>query len=417
VRYESTAAPEPKVQLGQLSEEVFNREAKYGATNYQPLPVALSRGEGVFVWDVEGNRYYDFLSAYGAVNQGHCHPRIVKALIEQSTKLTLSSRAFYNNMLGEYEEFVTDLFGYDRLLPMNTGAEACETAVKLARKWGYKVKGIPEGQCKHVFVTENFWGRTLTAVSSSTDPECYKEYGPYMPGLKIIPYNDLQALDEATKDPTVASFMVEPIQGEAGVVVPDDGYLQGVRDICTKNNVLFIADEVQSGLARTGRRLCVDHEEVRPDVVILGKALSGGLYPVSAVLADDEIMLTILPGQHGSTYGGNPLGCYVAIEALKVMEEENLAANAERLGHILRGELRKLPQDVISIVRGKGMMNAIVINPKVNAWDVCLRLRDNGLLAKPTHGDKIRFTPPLVMTEEQVLDSCDIIKKTVMSFH
>jgi ornithine--oxo-acid transaminase len=408
--------PKTKFQQTAASQAVFDKEIKYGAHNYGPLPVALCRGQGVFVWDVDDNRYYDFLSAYSAVNQGHCHPRIINALKEQSTVLTLASRAFYTNVLGEFEEYITDLFGYDKVLPMNTGVEGGETANKLARKWGYNVKGIRENRAKHVFAAGNFWGRTLAAISSSTDADSYAGFGPYMPGFIVIPYNDLKALDEATQDPDVCSFMVEPIQGEAGVVVPDTGYIKACEEICHKNNVLFIADEVQTGLARTGRRLCVDHEFARPDIVVLGKALSGGAYPVSAVLADDEVMLQIKPGEHGSTYGGNPLGCKVAIEALKVLEEEKLAENAERLGEILRHELSQLPKDVVSIVRGKGLLNAIVINPEINAWDVCLRLRDNGLLAKPTHGDKIRFAPPLVITEEQLRECIDIIKSTMQSF-
>jgi len=415
IRFKSIS-PAPVSKLGRRSQDVFDREDKYGAHNYHPLPVALSKGKGVFVWDVEGNRYYDFLSAYSAVNQGHCHPRIVEALRKQSEVMTLASRAFYTDVLGEYEQYVTELFGYNKVLPMNTGVEGGETANKIARKWGYNVKGIPNNKAKHIFASENFWGRTMSAISSSTDPTCYEGFGPYMPGFEVIPYNDLAALDAATQDPNVCAFMVEPIQGEAGVVVPDPDYLQGVRDICTKNNVLFIADEVQTGLARTGRRLCVDHDNVRPDIVILGKALSGGIYPVSAVLADDNIMLQIKPGQHGSTYGGNPLGCKVAMEALKVLEEEKLAENAERLGQLLRSELNKMPKEIIKIVRGKGLLNAIVINEKFDAWEVCLRLRDNGLLAKPTHGDKIRFAPPLTITEEQMMECLDIIKKTIMSF-
>lgn len=402
--------------LGKQSNEVFERENRYGAHNYHPLPVALRRAEGVFVWDVEGRRYYDFLSAYSAVNQGHCHPRIINALVEQTQTLTLTSRAFYNNVLGPYEEYITGLFGYDKVLPMNTGVESGETAMKLARKWGYNVKGVPHNGAKHVFADGNFWGRTLAAISSSTDPSSFDGFGPFMPGFIVIPYNDLQALDEATKDPNVCSFMVEPIQGEAGVVVPDDGYLRGVREICSKNNVLFIADEVQTGLCRTGRRLCVDHEGVRPDMVMLGKALGGGLYPVSAVLADDDVMLQIKPGEHGSTFGGNPLACRIAIESLKVLEEEKLAENAERLGKIFREELRKLPKDLVSIVRGRGLLNAIVISSKFDAWGVCLRLRDNGLLAKPTHGDKIRLAPPLVLTEAQLYECIDIIKQTIMTF-
>lgn len=410
------ASTQAKVSIGNQSEKIFKKENKYGAHNYHPLPVALARGEGVFVWDVEGNRYYDFLSAYSAVNQGHCHPRILKALKDQADVLTLTSRAFYNNVLGEFEEFITDLFDYDKVLPMNTGVEGGETANKLARKWGYNVKNIPKNEARHIFAGGNFWGRTMAAISSSTDPDSFAGFGPYMPGYEIVPYNDLAALEEATKDPRVCSFMVEPIQGEAGVVVPDEGYLKGVQEICKKNKVLFIADEVQTGLARTGRRLCVDHENVKPDIVILGKALSGGVYPVSAVLADDEVMLQIKAGEHGSTYGGNPLGAKVAIEALKVLEEEKMAENAERLGHVLRSELSKLPKEVVSIVRGKGLLNAIVINPKIDAWEVCVRLRDYGVLAKPTHGDKIRFAPPLTITEDQIKECCDIISKTVMSF-
>lgn len=399
----------------QEAEAVFAREDKYGAHNYHPLPVALCKGKGVFVWDVDGNRYYDFLSAYSAVNQGHCHPRIVRALQEQAGSLTLTSRAFYSTILGQYEEFVTKLFGYEKVLPMNTGVEGGESALKLARKWAYNVKGIPKYQAKHVFAEGNFWGRTLAAISSSTDPSSFDGFGPFMPGFINVPYNDLEALDKATQDPLVCSFMVEPIQGEAGVVVPDHGYLKGVREICTKNNVLFIADEVQTGLGRTGRRLCVDHESVRPDIVTLGKALAGGLYPVSAVLADDHIMLQIKPGEHGSTFGGNPLGCSVAIEALKVLEEEKLAENADRLGEMFRAGLSKLTGDVIKVVRGKGLLNAIVIDEKFDAWDVCLRLRDNGLLAKPTHGDRIRLAPPLVITEDQTQECIDIIAKTINS--
>lgn len=399
-----------------MSQAIVENEERHGAHNYHPIPVALSRGKGVFVWDADGKRYYDFLSAYSAVNQGHCHPRILAALQEQAAILTLTSRAFYNNWLGVYSKFITQLFNYDRVLPMNTGVEGGETACKLARKWAYNVKGIPKNEAKHVFAEGNFWGRTLAAVSSSTDPSCYEGFGPYMPGFLIVPYNDLQSLDEITKDPKVCSFMVEPIQGESGVVVPDEGYLCKVREICTKNNVLFIADEVQTGLGRTGRRLCVDHENVRPDIVILGKALAGGMYPVSAVLADDEIMLQIKPGEHGSTFGGNPLGCRVAIEALKVIEEEKLAENAEKLGNVFREKLRKLPREVVTTVRGKGLLNAIVIDKKYDAWKLCLRFRDHGLLAKPTHDDKIRFAPPLIITEEQLHEALDIISKAINTF-
>jgi ornithine--oxo-acid transaminase len=410
-----SSKPQPIIELDEKSMKVIHKENKYGAHNYHPLPVALARGQGVFVWDVAGNRYYDFLSAYSAVNQGHCHPRIIRALQEQSNSLTLTSRAFYSNVLGEYEEFITKLFGYDKVLPMNTGVEAGETAIKLARKWGYNVKGVSKNKAKHIFAEGNFWGRTLAACSSSTDPSCYEGFGPFIPGLEIVPYNDLEAVDRATQDPNVCSFMVEPIQGEAGVFVPDEGYLRGVREICNKNNVLFIADEVQTGIARTGRMLCVDHEGVRPDIVMIAKALGGGVFPVSAVLADDNIMLQIKPGEHGSTFGGNPLACRVAIESLKVVIEEKLAENAERLGHILRARLSELPKDIVELVRGKGLLNAIVINEKYDAWEMCLRLRDHGLLAKPTHGDKIRFAPPLIMTEEQLEECIDIITKVVLS--
>lgn len=384
------------------SKEVFAREEKYGAHNYHPLPVALNRGEGVYVWDVEGVRYFDFLSAYSAVNQGHGHPKIVNALVEQSKRLALTSRAFYSDVLGEYEEFITNFFKYDKVLPMNTGVEGGETACKLARKWGYVKKGIPKNQAKIVFAKNNFWGRTMSAISASTDPSSYDGFGPFMPGFEIIDYNDPKALENALKDPNVCAFMVEPIQGEAGVVVPDPGYLKKVRELCTKYNVLFIADEVQTGLARTGQMLAVDHENVRPDVLILGKALSGGIYPVSAVLCDDEVMLCIKPGEHGSTYGGNPLGCKVAMAALQVLVDEKLAQNAEKMGNILRSELCKLPKDIVSVVRGKGLLNAIVINPKFDAWDVCVKLKENGLLAKPTHGDIIRFAPPLVINKGQI---------------
>ncbi|XP_055322885.1 ornithine aminotransferase, mitochondrial isoform X2 [Sitodiplosis mosellana] len=401
---------------GLTSEYVFEREKKYGAHNYHPLPVALCKAKGVYIWDVEGKRYYDFLSAYSAVNQGHCHPKILKALTEQAQTLTLTSRAFYSDVLGEYEEFVTKYFGYDKVLPMNTGVEGGETACKLARRWGYDVKKIPQNQAKIVFAEGNFWGRTLSAVSSSSDPTCFERFGPFMPGFELVPYNDVKALEEKLKDPNVCAFMVEPIQGEAGVFVPDDGYLKEVRRLCTKYNCLFIADEVQTGLSRTGKLLAVDHENVRPDILILGKALSGGVYPVSAVLANDDIMLTIKPGEHGSTYGGNPLGCKVAIAALEVLRDENLAENAERLGEKLRSELRKLPKDMVPIVRGKGLLNAIVIDERLDAWEVCLKLKENGLLAKPTHGDIIRLAPPLVLTEEQLDECVDIITKTIFSF-
>lgn len=398
------------------SEYVIERENKYGAHNYHPIPVALTKAQGVYMWDVEGKRYYDFLSAYSAVNQGHCHPKIVKSLTEQAKNLTLTSRAFYSDVLGEYEEYVTKYFGYDKVLPMNTGVEGGETACKLARRWGYDVKKIPENQAKIVFAEGNFWGRTLSAVSSSSDPTCFERFGPFMPGFELVPYNNLVALEEKLKDPHVAAFMVEPIQGEAGVVVPDDGYLKEVRRLCSKYNCLFIADEIQTGLSRTGRLLAVDHENVRPDILILGKALSGGVYPVSAVLANDDIMLTIKPGEHGSTYGGNPLGCRVAIAALEVLRDENLSENADRMGEKLRAELRKLPKHMVTTVRGKGLLNAIVIDKRLDAWEVCLKLKENGLLAKPTHGDIIRLAPPLVLTEQQLDECIDIINKTILSF-
>lgn len=398
------------------SQEVFDRETKYGAHNYHPVPVALCRGEGVHVWDVEGRRYYDFLSAYSAVNQGHCHPRIYKAMMDQAKVLTLTSRAFYSDVLGEFEEYITKLLGYDKWMPMNTGVEGGETACKLARKWGYTCKGIPQYQGKIVFAQNNFWGRTMSAVSSSTDPTSYSGFGPFMPGFEVIPYDDLIGLQQALADPHVCAFMVEPIQGEAGVVVPKDGYLKGVRELCTKHNVLWIADEVQTGLGRTGKRMAVDHENVKPDIMILGKALSGGFYPVSGVLANDSVMLTIKPGEHGSTYGGNPLGCRVALEAMRVLEEEKLADNAEKLGHILRAELRKLPKDIVTTVRGKGLLNAIVVNASIDAMDVCLKLKDAGLLAKPTHGDIIRLAPPLIITEAQIRECADIITRTIMGY-
>ncbi|XP_054271969.1 ornithine aminotransferase, mitochondrial [Macrosteles quadrilineatus] len=397
------------------SEQIFTREDKYGAHNYHPLPVALSRGQGIYVWDVEGKKYFDFLSAYSAVNQGHCHPRIIATLKDQAEVLTLTSRAFYSDVLGEYEEYVTKLFGYDKVLPMNTGVEGGETACKLARKWGYKKKKIPDHKARILFAEGNFWGRTLSAVSSSTDPTCYEGFGPFMPGFSIIPYNDLAALERELKDSNVAAFMVEPIQGEAGVNVPSDGYLRGVRELCSRYNVLWIADEVQTGLCRTGRMLCVDHENVKPDILILGKALSGGVYPVSAVLANDDVMLCIQPGEHGSTYGGNPLGCKVAITALQVLQDESLADNSERLGQLLRTELATLPTDRVSVVRGKGLLNAIVIDKKYDAWDVCVRLKENGLLAKPTHGDIIRFAPPLVIKDKEMQQCLQIIKDTILS--
>ena len=386
-------------------------EDKFGAHNYHPIPVVLEKGEGVFLYDVDGKRYYDFLSGYSAVNQGHCHPAIVQTLQEQAAKLTLTSRAFHNDLLGKYEEYITKYFGYDKVLPMNTGVEGGETAIKLARRWGYNVKGIAENQARIIFAEGNFWGRTLAAISSSTDPSSFKGFGPYMPGFGLVPYNNLTALENELKDANVAAFMVEPIQGEAGVVLPDDGYLKGVRDLCTKYNVLFIADEIQTGLARTGKMLACDHENVRPDILILGKALSGGTLPISAVLADDIVMMQIKPGEHGSTYGGNPLACAVAMKSLEVLKSEKMAENAEVMGQLLRSELEKLNSPLIKLVRGRGLLNAIVIDhkdPEVS-WELCLHLRDLGLLAKPTHGDKIRFAPPLVITEAQIKEAVGII--------
>lgn len=402
------------------SAEAMQMEDKYGAHNYHPIPVVLDRGEGVHVWDLEGKRYYDFLSAYSAVNQGHCHPRIVKSMIDQASKLTLTSRAFYNSALGVYEKFVTEFFGYDKVLPMNTGVEAGETAVKLTRRWGYKVKGIADNQAKIVFVEGNFWGRTLAAISSSTDPSSFAGFGPYMPGYITVPYNDLQALEAAFQaDPNIAGFMFEPIQGEAGVVVPHEGYLQGVRALCDKYKVLMIADEVQTGLARTGKMLACDHENVKPDILVLGKALSGGTMPVSAVLASDEIMLTIKPGEHGSTYGGNPLACVVAIEALSVLKDEQLVENSERMGRIFRDAMNELKNEtsLITLVRGKGLLNAVVINDTEEsdtAWNLCVKMAEAGLLAKPTHGNIIRFAPPLVITEEQMHECIAIIRQVML---
>ncbi len=398
--------------------DYIEREEKYGAHNYHPLPVVLDRGEGPFVWDVEGKRYYDFLSAYSAVNQGHCHPKITAALVEQAGKLTLTSRAFFNSVLGEYEEFITKYFGYDKVLPMNTGAEGDETALKLCRKWAYLKKGVRENQAKIIVCEGNFHGRTITIVSMSTDPDARKDYGPFTPGFITIPYNDLPALEKALADPDVAGFLVEPIQGEAGVFVPDDGYIKKAYDLCKKNNVLFIADEVQTGIARTGKLLACDHEGVRPDILILGKALSGGAMPISAVLADDEIMLTIKPGEHGSTFGGNPLAGKVAIAALEVVSDEKLAENAERLGKIFRDEMRAVKSEMIELVRGKGLLNAIVIRPKngKEAWDVCLAMKELGVLAKPTHGHIIRFAPPLVITEEQLRDAISLITRAIRQF-
>ncbi len=396
------------------AKDYMDREARYGAHNYHPIPVVLERGEGIFVWDVEGKKYFDFLSAYSAVNQGHCHPKIVNALVDQAQKLALTSRAFYNNVLGEWEEYMTKLFGYDKMLPMNSGAEADETALKLIRKWAYKVKGIPKAEAKIIVCNGNFHGRTITIISMSSDPDAYNDYGPYTPGFVNIPYNDLKALEKALEDPNVAGFLVEPIQAEAGVYVPEDNFLKKAFKLCKKHNVLFAADEVQTGLARTGRMLACDHEDVRPDILILGKAISGGMLPVSCVLADDEIMLCIKPGEHGSTYGGNPVAAKVAIAALDVIREENLAENAERMGKIFRKRLKAIDSELIEIVRGKGLLNAVVIKSVngISAWDVCIALKNNGLLAKPTHEHIIRFTPPLVINEEQLNEALDIIEKT-----
>ncbi len=400
------------------SKEAVALEDKYGAHNYHPLEVVLERGEGHLVWDAEGKEYFDFLSAYSAVNQGHCNPRIVKALTDQAQKLTLTSRAFYNNVLGQYEKYITEFFGYDKVLPMNTGAEADETALKLIRKWGYKVKGIPKNEAKIIVAAENFHGRTITIVSMSTDPEARNDFGPFTPGFVTVPYNNLEALEKELKDPNVAGFLVEPIQGEAGVFVPDEGYLTKAYNLCKAANVLFVADEVQTGIARTGKMLAVDHEGVRPDVLILGKALSGGVIPVSAVLADDDIMLTIKPGEHGSTFGGFPLAGAVAMEALQVVVDENLAEKAEHLGKIFRAEIEKIDSPMIELVRGKGLLNAVVIKPTngKTAMDVCIAMKDNGLLAKPTHDHIIRFAPPLVIPEAELMKAIEIIKTTIKSF-
>ena len=399
-------------------QEYMDREAKYGAHNYHPLPVVLEKGEGIYVWDVNGKRYFDFLSAYSAVNQGHCHPKIVEAMTEQAKKLALTSRAFYNNVLGEWEEYITKYFGYDKVLPMNSGAEADETALKLCRRWGYDVKGIPADQAKIIVCDNNFHGRTITIVTLSNDPSSYAGFGPFTPGFVRIPYDDIPALEEALKDPNVAGFLLEPIQGEAGVYVPHEGYLKKAYDLCKAHNVLFMADEGQTGIGRTGKMLACDHEGVRPDILILGKAISGGLMPVSCVLADDEIMLTIKPGEHGSTYGGNPIAAKVSMAALQVIKDEKLEENAERLGKIFRERMEAIKSDMVEIVRGKGLLNAVVITPKngKTAWDVCLKLRDNGLLAKPTHEHIIRFAPPLVINEEQLIEAIGIIEKTLKEF-
>ena len=403
------------------SKRAIDLENKYGAHNYHPLPVVLSKGEGIYVWDVEGKKYFDYLSAYSAVNQGHCHPKIISCLSDQAKKLTLTSRAFYNDTLGEYEKFITEYFKYDKVLPMNTGVEGGETANKIARKWGYEVKGIEENKAKIIFVNGNFWGRTLAAISTSDDPLSYKGFGPYMPGYETIPYNDLIALEESFQDKNVCAFMVEPIQGEAGGVVPDEGYLSGVRTLCDKYNVLFIADEVQTGIGRTGKMLATDYEDARPDILILGKALSGGVLPVSAVLADDEIMMCIRPGEHGSTFGGNPLACVVAKSALEVVKEENLVENAFLRGHQFRDRLKNLGEEseFVKKVRGKGLLNAIVIDDDEDsstAWDICMKMKDNGLIAKPTHGNIIRFAPPLVISETEVDESCEIIEQSIKEF-
>ncbi|MBW8323505.1 MAG: ornithine--oxo-acid transaminase [Prolixibacteraceae bacterium] len=401
--------------MNALSEKDYmNRESRFGAHNYHPLPVVLERGEGIYVWDVEGRKYFDFLSAYSAVNQGHCHPKIVKALTDQAQKLALTSRAFYNNVLGEWEEYMTSLFGYDKMLPMNSGAEADETALKLIRKWAYKVKGVPKTEAKIIVCNGNFHGRTITIISMSSDPDSYNDYGPYTPGFIHVPYNDIKALEKALEDPNVAGFLVEPIQAEAGVYVPEDGYLRKAFELCKKHHVLFVADEVQTGLARTGKMLACDHENVRPDILVLGKAISGGMLPVSCVLADDEIMLTIKPGEHGSTYGGNPLAAKVAVAAMEVIREENLVENSEKMGKIFRKKLKSIDSELIELVRGKGLLNAVVIKPVngITAWDVCIALKNNGVLAKPTHEHIIRFTPPLIINEEQLLEALNIIEKT-----
>ena len=393
-------------------------EEKYGAHNYHPLPVVIERGQGIYLYDVEGKQYFDFLSGYSAVNQGHCHPAIIAAMTEQASRLTLTSRAFYNNQLGEYEQFITQYFGYQKVLPMNTGVEAGETAVKLARRWAYEKKGVAPNEAVILFPAGNFWGRTIAAISSSSDPSSYKNFGPFVPGFQQIPYNNINALEEALQNKNVAAFMVEPIQGEAGVIVPDEGYLKAAYDLCKEHNVLFIADEIQTGLCRTGKLLASEYDNVRPDILMLGKALSGGVMPISAVLCDDNIMDTIKPGEHGSTFGGNPLACVVAVAALKVLRDQNLAANAQEMGVLFRSELEKINSPFISIVRGKGLLNAIeVIHQNPNAaWDFCLVLKENGLLAKPTHGNKIRFAPPLIITRDQILESIAIIKKSLNQF-
>lgn len=412
---------EELLKVSANAQQVIETEDKYGAHNYHPLPVVLEKGEGVFVWDTDGKKYYDFLSAYSAVNQGHCHPHIIRALNNQAQKLTLTSRAFYNDVLGEYEKYATEYFGFDKLLPMNTGAEGVETALKLCRKWAYEKKGVPSNKAKIIVCEGNFHGRTTTIISFSNDSDARNNFGPYTPGFEAVPYNDVDALEKALQDPNVAAFLVEPIQGEAGVNVPDDGYLTKVRELCSKYNVLMIADEIQTGIARTGKLLAIDHENIKADILILGKALSGGVLPVSAVLADDEVMLCIRPGEHGSTFGGNPLACKVAMAALEVVKNENLAENAQHLGEIFRAELVTFAETnpLIKLVRGKGLLNAMIINDSPEsktAWNICLKLASNGLLAKPTHGNIIRFAPPLVMTENQLRDCIQIIKDTLTDF-
>lgn len=405
--------------LSEKANQLVQLEDKYGAHNYHPLPVVIEKGTGTKVWDVDGKEYFDFLSAYSAVNQGHCHPKIIDAFIKQAQTVTLTSRAFHNNCLGPYYEYMSNLFGYDKLLPMNTGVEGGETAIKLARKWGYMKKGLPENSATVIFAQENFWGRTLAAVSSSTDPDCYTGFGPYMPGFETIPYNDLDALEAAlSANPNVCAFMVEPIQGEAGVVVPQAGYMTKAKEICEKHNVLLIADEVQTGIGRTGKMLASDHDGCRPDIVVLGKALSGGVMPVAAVLADDDVMLCIKPGEHGSTFGGNPLACKVAIAALDVLQDEGMIENAEAMGQLMRDELSAIDSPRVELVRGKGLLNAAVIKPMggATAWDVCLKMRDLGVLAKPTHDHIIRFAPPLVITESEVKEACGIIAESIKSF-
>lgn len=400
------------------SQQAIEMEARYGAHNYHPLEVVISKAKGPYMWDVEGKKYFDFLSAYSAVNQGHCHPKIIQAMIDQCQTVTLTSRAFYNDCLGPYEKYVTETFGYDKVLPMNSGAEADETALKLCRKWAYMKKGLPENQAKIIVCDGNFHGRTITIISMSTDPEAYAGYGPYTPGFVKVPYNDVAALEKALEDPNVAGFLVEPIQGEAGVYVPEDGYLRKAYDLCKAKNVLFMADEVQTGIARTGKMLACDHEGVRPDILILGKALSGGTMPVSAVLADDDIMLCINPGEHGSTFGGNPVACKVAVAALEVVKEENLAEKAAYLGEIFRSEMNSVKSDMIQTVRGKGLLNAIIIRPKngKEAWDVCVKMKELGVLAKPTHQHIIRFAPPLVITEPELREAIELIKQAILSF-